>query len=37
MPDLTAGLEEMHRDLVCSLDPGNYFLFCYALKMPGKI
>jgi hypothetical protein len=27
----------MHRDLLCSLDPGNYFLFCYALKMPGKI
>lgn len=25
MPDLTAGLEEMHRDLLCSVDPANYF------------
>ncbi len=27
MPDLTAGLEEMHRDLLCSVDPANYFFY----------
>ncbi|RAN83126.1 cellulose biosynthesis protein BcsE, partial [Bacillus sp. SRB_28] len=24
LPNLTEGLEEMHRDLLCSLEPGNY-------------
>lgn len=37
LPNRPQALEEIHRDLVCSLEPAIICLFCYALKMHGKI